>query len=144
MILIPVKVILDTNCFLSCIGKKSSFRNIFDAFLKEEYTLCVSSEILLEYEEKFQEFWGEEVSSNLLGVLLTSSNISFHHVYFNFKLVKGDADDNKFVDAFITSSADFLISNDIKLLAVNEVKFPAITVMNIQDFSLYLKKRLKK
>ena len=91
-----MNVVLDTNCFISCIGKKSPYRKIFDAFLEQQYTLCVSSEILLEYEEKFTEFWGTEVTHNLLGVLLTADNISFHTVYYNFQLVAGDTDDNKF------------------------------------------------
>jgi predicted nucleic acid-binding protein len=66
-----VKVILDTNCFIGCIGKKSPYRRVFDAFLNLEFILCVSPEILLEYEEKFAEFWGAEVAHNLLGVMLT-------------------------------------------------------------------------
>jgi len=51
-----MKIVLDTNCFISCIGKKSPYRNVFEAFLQKRYTLCISSEILLEYEEKFLEF----------------------------------------------------------------------------------------
>ena len=53
-----MKVVLDTNCFISCIGKTSPYRNVFDGFLQNRYTLCLSSEILLEYEEIFTEFWG--------------------------------------------------------------------------------------
>ncbi len=35
-----MKVVLDTNCFISCIGKKSPYRNVFDAFFaKKIWTL---------------------------------------------------------------------------------------------------------
>lgn len=51
-----MKIVLDTNCFISCIGKKSPYRRVFDAYLQKVYTLCVSTEVLLEYEEKFLEF----------------------------------------------------------------------------------------
>jgi len=129
-----VKIVLDTNCFISCIGKKSKFRKLFDKFLEGKLTLCVSSEILLEYEEKFLEFWGEEVTNNLLGVLLTSENVLLQPIYFNFNLVSGDADDNKFVDTYISSSADFLVTNDAKLLLVGRNEFPEVKTISLVEF----------
>ena len=44
-----MKVVIDTNCLLSCIGKKSLYRNVFDAFLQKRFTLIVNNEIHLEY-----------------------------------------------------------------------------------------------
>jgi uncharacterized protein len=52
-----MKIVLDSNCFISCIGKKFPYRNVFDAFLNGYYVLCVSTEVLLEYEEIFQVKW---------------------------------------------------------------------------------------
>ncbi len=89
-----MKIVLDTNSFISCIGKVSPYRNVFDAFLNQQYTLCVSTEILLEYEEKFDQFWGEEVSHNLLGTILTAQNTSLNDIFYFFHLVDGDVDDN--------------------------------------------------
>src|SRR6266498_3030083 len=111
-----MKVVVDTNAFISCIGKKSPYRNVFDAYLRKEYTLCVSAEIFLEYEEKFLEFWGAEVTENLLGRLLAGINTSFYSIYYNFGLVGNDPDDNKFADAYLASNTDYLISNDTQLL----------------------------
>ncbi len=51
-----MKVVIDTNCLLSCIGKKSIYRNVFDAFLENKFILCANSEIHLEYEEIFYRF----------------------------------------------------------------------------------------
>jgi putative PIN family toxin of toxin-antitoxin system len=134
-----VKAVIDTNCLLSCIGKRSIFRNVFDAFLTQRFTLCVSTEILLEYEEKFSEFWGEEVSHNLLGVFLTADNISLHNIFYFFHLVQGDSDDNKFADTYLASGADILVSNDRKLLALNKLEFPSFRAMKLEDFSIFLK-----
>lgn len=103
------------------------------------FSLCLSTEILLEYEEKFGLFWGNEVSHNLLGVLLTSENISLHVVYFNFHLVQGDADDNKFADIYLSSAADILVSNDSKVLKISENDFPPVTVMSLETFAEYIK-----
>jgi len=82
-----MKIVLDTNCFTSSIGKKSPYRDVFYAFLQKQYTLCISPDILLEYEEKFLEFWGADVTANLLGTLLTASNTSFYTIFYNFLLV---------------------------------------------------------
>ncbi len=130
-----MKIVLDTNSFISCIGKRSPYRNVFDAFLNNQYDLRVSTEILLEYEEKFERFWGEEVTQNLLGVILTSENTSLHDIFYNFHLVQGDLDDNKFSDTYLSASADILVSNDKKLLALNKLEFPPISVVTLEDFS---------
>ena len=130
-----MKIVLDTNCFISCIGKRSSYRNVFDAFLNNEFELCVSTEILLEYEEKFQEFWGEEVSRNLLGTLLTADNTSLHDIFYHFHLVSGDVDDNKFSDTYLSAGADILVSNDRHLLALDKNDFPPMRVISLEDFS---------
>ena len=114
------------------------YRQVFDAFLDNRYTLCVSNEILLEYEEKFIQFWGEEVANNLLGTLLTSENTQLHDIYFNFHLVEGDSDDNKFADTYLSASADILVTNDSKLLAVASKTFPSIATMTISRFMEYL------
>jgi len=47
-----MKVVLDTNVLLVAIARKSEFRLIFDAFLEEKITICVTTDILTEYEEK--------------------------------------------------------------------------------------------
>jgi putative PIN family toxin of toxin-antitoxin system len=133
-----VKIVLDTNSFISCIGKLSAYRNVFDSFLNREYILCVSTEILLEYEEKFDEFWGPEVTHNLLGTILTAENTSLYDIFYFFHLVHGDVEDNKFADTYLSSNADLLISNDRKLLALNQNEFPQIRVMSLEDFSKQL------
>lgn len=135
-----MKMVLDTNCFISCIGKKSPYRNVFDAYLKKKYTLCVSTEILLEYEEKFMEFWGGEVTENLMGRLLAGSNTSFHSIYFYFGLVGSDPDDNKFADVYLASNADYVVTNDGQLLNLNKLAFPPVVAITLQEFSEMLRK----
>ena len=130
-----MRVVLDTNAFLSCIGKRSPYRNVFDAFLNARFELCISTEILLEYEEKFIDFWGIEVAQNLLGVILTSENVIRESPFFHFGLVVGDEDDNKFSDTYVSSGADILVSNDKRVLAIDENGFPPVKTMTLQEFS---------
>lgn len=129
-----MRIVLDTNCFLSCIGKRSPYRPVFDAYLDGRYDLCVSSEILLEYEERFNIFWGEEVTRNLMGVLLTQENTLLQTVHFNFMLVVNDPDDDKFTDTYLSAGADLLVTNDRHLLSLNPKEFPYVRMMTLQDF----------
>jgi putative PIN family toxin of toxin-antitoxin system len=133
-----MKVVIDTNCLLSCIGKKSPYRNVFDAFIKNRITLCASSEMLLEYEEIFTRFWGASVCSNLLGLFESSDNFQQVTVHYNWRLIKKDEDDNKFVDTFIAAEADVLVSNDSSITGLANTNFPPLRIMTLQEFSNYL------
>ena len=44
-------VVIDTNCLLQIIARKSPYRPIWDAFLAGRFDLCVTNEILNEYQE---------------------------------------------------------------------------------------------
>lgn len=88
-----MKIVIDTNCLLSCIGKKSPYRNVFDAFLENKFIICVSNEIVLEYEELFERFWGTDVTNNLLGLFESSDNFEQVIVNYNWELISKDKDD---------------------------------------------------
>jgi len=133
-----MKVVIDTNCLLSCIGKKSLYRNVFDAFLNNNFILCASNEILLEYEEKFNDFWGKEVTNNLLALFETSYNFKEVIVYYNWQLISQDEDDNKFADAYIAANADFLISNDTAITKLKNNSFPTLHILTLEEFSKIL------
>ncbi|MDZ4807707.1 MAG: putative toxin-antitoxin system toxin component, PIN family [Bacteroidota bacterium] len=130
-----MKIVIDTNCLLSCIGKKSPYRNVFDAFLENRITICANTEILHEYAEVFERFWGDEVTYNLLGLFESSANFEQVTVYYNWQLINKDEDDNKFVDTFIAAKADILISNDSSITALRNNNFPPLKVLTLQEFS---------
>lgn len=82
--------------------------------------------------------WGEDVTENLLTRMIRAGNVEFTTVFFNFELVAGDVDDNKFADLFIASQSDFIVSNDVSILALNKNKFPKFEVITLQEFSSML------
>lgn len=134
-----MKAVIDTNCLLSCIGKKSPYRNVFDAFLEGKITICVNFEILFEYEEMFSKFWGEDVTHNLLGLFEMSDNFEQVQVFYNFKMIQSDEDDNKFVDTYIASGATYLVSNDNSIRGLKGTIFPPLTIVTLEEFSKILK-----
>jgi len=133
-----MRVVLDTNCFISCIEKKSLYRNVFDAFLNYQYSLCLSTDILFEYEEIFLEKWGEEVTKNLLARILRANNIVLTETYFDFSL-SIDKDDDKFINVYLSSNSDYLISNDKDILALKTSSFPPLNIITLQEFSELIK-----
>ena len=46
-----MKIVLDSNVLISSIGRKSSLRPIWDAFVEGYYQIVISEDILKEYEE---------------------------------------------------------------------------------------------
>lgn len=46
-----LRLVLDTNILLVSISSKSAYHWIFEALLADEFDLCVTHDILLEYEE---------------------------------------------------------------------------------------------
>ncbi len=74
-----------------------------------------------------------------MGVLLTAENASLYNIFYYFQLVQDDSDDNKFADTFLASNTDILISNDKKLLVLNDLEFPTMQVIQLENFSEILK-----
>lgn len=48
-------IVLDTNCLLMSLSRRSPYYPFWREFVDGKYTLCVTNEILSEYEEKLIE-----------------------------------------------------------------------------------------
>lgn len=90
------KIILDTNCLLQILGAKSCYHFLFTEFLAERYILCVSTEILFEYEEILRQKASPTAADLFMKVIARSRNVVRKDPYFRLGLIKQDADDNKF------------------------------------------------
>lgn len=130
-----MKVVLDTNCLLVSLSRRGRYFHIWRALQKGEYTLCVSNEILDEYEEIISQKTNSTIASNVLQTLLNAPSIETINTYFRFNLISVDPDDNKFVDCAIAANASFIVSNDAHFDALKEIKFPVVDVKKLQEFS---------
>ena len=57
-----IRLVLDTNIIISAFSRKSQYRMVLDRLLAGSYQLCVSNDIMLEYEEKLKEKFNEEIA----------------------------------------------------------------------------------
>jgi putative PIN family toxin of toxin-antitoxin system len=129
-----MRVVLDTNVLLTSIGRKSPFRPIFDALLRQQLTLLVSTSILLEYEEILMQRNGPLVAQNILEALGSLRNVNRQEVRYNWRLPFIDPDDQKFVDAYVAGQADYLVSNDRHFSELAAAGFPQVRVVSAVEF----------
>jgi uncharacterized protein len=129
-----MRVVIDTNILLACIGRKSPYNLIFQKIIKKEIFLCVSNSILDEYEEILERRTSHDVAINVIKTLLKLDNVLRFDPRFNWDLIEHDPDDDKFVDCYVASNADFLVTNDKHFNILASVPFPPVNVIGIDDF----------
>ena len=129
------KIVLDTNALLQMLGRHSKYHFLYEKFLDEEYWLCVSNEIVHEYEEILEMRASPVVANLFMKVLEFSENVIRKDPFFKLNLIKKDPDDNKFVDCAFASQADYIVTNDAHFLELKQVKFPTIQVKSLDDFA---------
>lgn len=127
-------IILDTNVLLMCIHPQSKYRKIWQAFLNEEYILCVSNDILEEYSEVIARNINLKVADYILQVILLHENVKFYDPHYRFKLIKDDEDDNKFVDCAFAANAKCIVTEDHHFTVLRNIEFPRIEVVGIDLF----------
>jgi uncharacterized protein len=136
-----MRCVIDTNCFLAILPKKSKYRLIFDAYRQGEFELAISNEILSEYSEIFTIKMNFEISENIIELILKQSNTIEVGIYFKWFLITIDIDDNKFVDTFIASSSDYIVTYDKHFKSLNKIQFPKVKVIDLDEFLNILKSK---
>jgi len=129
-----LKVVLDTNILFVSISPRSTYHWVFQKFINEEFILCVTTDILQEYEEIIGNHMGQEVANTVLQLIENSINVEYITKYFRWNLINVDPDDNKFVDCAISSNAKFIVTNDKHFNVIKKVDFPKIEVVDIDKF----------
>ena len=118
---------------------RSKYRNVWEAFLNEEYTICVSNDILSEYLEILTQKVNQTFAVRIINVLLKSNNIEFFDPHYHFELIIQDPDDNKFVDCAIIASAEYLVTDDKHFNVLEDISFPKVNTITLDQFQVVLK-----
>lgn len=126
-------IVLDTNCLLQMLPKRSSYRWLLDLIRSGKVRLALSNEILAEYAEILEQQLNASVAHNVVQALLDSPHVHMVSPTYRWQLISQDADDDKFVDCFIAAGADYLISNDGHFDVLEEIPFPKVTRIRMDE-----------
>ncbi len=129
-----MRIVLDTNCFLAILPKQSLYRPVFNAYREGKFELAISTEILEEYAEIFEQKMTAEISENIIELILKQPNSIKTEIFYRWGLIISDYDDNKFVDTAISSNADFIITLDRHYKVLEEIPFPNVKAISLNNF----------
>lgn len=129
-----MKVVLDTNVLLAALPQTSNTHIIFRHLLNGTYTLCITTDILNEYEEVFQRRANHQVAMLAIDLLEILPNLERINKYYFWNLIYTDPDDNKFVDCAIAANAHFICTEDKHFKVLESVPFPPVSVISTDEF----------
>lgn len=132
-----VKVVLDTNVFISALFWRGAPRQVFKETLQGTVLNFISPQILQELKEKLLEKFEVplEKVKEFLEIVVFNSQIVYPKSKLN--IVKKDSSDNKIIECALEAKASFVISGDKHLLEIKEYK--EVKIISPKEFlSLYL------
>ena len=135
-----MNIVLDTNSLIMSIAPRSPYRKVWNAFLRGDYNLCVSNEIIEEYSEVLSRNISPQVSEAIVYAILTRPNVIRKDPHYTFALIEADKDDNKFVDCAIAANAKCIVTEYKHFKVLENIPFPKVEVIGIEDFKCYLDK----
>jgi putative PIN family toxin of toxin-antitoxin system len=127
------KVVVDTNVFVSSFFGGNP-RKIVDLWKSGQLTLCLSRPIIDGYVEVLQRLGlkNERELSELLSLFAHGFHVLFSAKTPELHLVKEDPDDDKFIECAVALKADFVISGDKALIAVQD--YMGIRIVTPKEF----------
>lgn len=136
-----IKVVLDTNIYLSGIIFGGNSRHILDLLIKKRIIAFISPSILLEISQKLKDkfHWSTEQ------IQVTVKTIAKTAIVVNpqekLNVVKSDKDDNRILEAAIESEADYIITGDKHLLQIKN--YQDIEIVSPVNFLTIYSKKVK-
>lgn len=128
------KIVLDTNSLVQCISPRSRYRKIWDSYREGGYVLCVSDEILNEYEEILERLAGTAVAKYAVEAILNSPHTLSCSPSCKFRLIEAGPDDNKSVDCAIATGAACIVTEDGHFSVLKKMDFSRVPVMGLDAF----------
>ena len=128
------RIVLDTNCLLACISSKSENFRVWRDFQAGRFVLCVSNEILEEYQEIIARKTTPSIDENVVNAIVESDYVEFIDPQFHLGLIEADHDDNKFVDCAFAANAAYIVSDDGHFDVLRHIHFPQLLVVKLKTF----------
>ena len=127
------RVVVDTNVFISSFFGGNP-RKIIDLWKSGEVTLCLSKPIVDEYIEVLRrlELQNDREIEELLGLFAHGFHVVFTAKTPELHVVEKDPDDNMFIECAVALKAEFVITGDKALKAIQE--YMNIKIVNPKEF----------
>ena len=130
-----MRVVLDTNAWLSAIVWKGEANKLIDAVLSKKIEIIITQEILSEIidvlsRSKFKEFIDKEKTEDLIKVILSIAELIETKTKIN--IIKEDPKDNIILEAASDGKVEYIISYDKHLR--NMLQFNKIKIITPTDF----------
>ena len=129
-----MRIVLDTNSLVQCVGRHSIYRDVWMSILHGYNTLCITNEILFEYEEILKRFFNPIFAEAVIDAFMKSGHVELINTTDHFNLITADPDDNKFVDCAIQANARYIVTNDHHYDVLRQIDFPKVGVIKLIDF----------
>ena len=128
-----MRVVLDTNVFISGIFFSGPPSQILKAWADQKFNLVLSQQILDEYkrvsEQLSSKFSSVDIAPIIELIIIHGLFIDTHA--YNLQVCE-DPDDNKFIECAVAGNCEIIISGDKHLLKLSE--FRGIVILNPRDF----------
>ena len=135
-----MKYVVDTNVLIACVSRKSEHYWIWQALINEELTLCVTTDILAEYEEILGDFYSPAFAKYIMEIIDEMQNVQFINKYYFWRLITVDPDDNKFVDCAVACNARCIVTEDNHFNVLKKIAYPRVLALKIADFKILMNK----
>jgi len=129
-----MKVVLDTNIFISGIFWKGSSNRIITHWKEGKFTLITSLEAVSEIIKVLKDFkikLSEDIIKEWIDLIVRNSIIV--EPKEKIAIVKDDPKDNIFIETAVAGNVDYLISQDNHLLKLKE--FRGIKIITPEEFN---------
>ena len=127
------RLVLDTNSLIQCISRRNKYHDIWLSILDGRNELCVTTEILAEYEEILIKMTSSRFASLALNVILNNPYTLFVTTYYHFNLIETDSDDNKFVDCAVAANAKYIVTQDHHYDILLLIDFPKVEILSLNE-----------
>jgi putative PIN family toxin of toxin-antitoxin system len=128
-----MRIVLDTNIYISGILFGGNSKVIIDMILEGKFELFITEEIIKEINDvllrpKFD--FSPEIVRHLVSEIDLISKIVIPKIKHN--IIERDFDDNIIIDCAIECNVDCIVTGDNDLLVIK--KFKGIEILNPKDF----------
>lgn len=72
------KIVLDTNCLIASLSKRGKYYTVWKGLQEGKYILCVSNEILDEYQEIIERKTNAYIAENVIQFLINCKFVEYH------------------------------------------------------------------